>query len=49
MDTLVGLLELLAWIVAILMLSASVTYGVIKLTKVWEARRKSTEEAGSSP
>lgn len=44
MDTLIGLLELVAWIVAVLVLSASVTYAVIKLTNAWQARRQA--EAG---
>jgi hypothetical protein len=45
MDTLIGFLELLAWIVCVLILAAAVTYGVIRLTKAWEARR----EAGDTP
>jgi hypothetical protein len=40
MDTLIGILELIAWIVAVLMLAAAVTYTVIKLTNVWQARRE---------
>jgi hypothetical protein len=44
MDTLIGLLELLAWIVAVLALAAAVTYAVIRLTNVWQARRQA--EAG---
>ncbi len=45
MDTLIGLLELVAWIVSVLALSAGVTYGVIKLTNLWQARRQA--EAGT--
>lgn len=45
MDTLIGLLELVAWIVAVLVLSASVTYAVIKLTNVWQARRQAEPDA----
>ena len=45
MDTLIGLLELVGWIVAVLVLAAVVTYGVIKLTNAWQARR----EAEASP
>jgi hypothetical protein len=49
MDTLIGLLELLGWIVTILLIAAVVTYSVIKLTQVWEARRRGgAEEAGGS-
>ncbi|MGH3041319.1 MAG: hypothetical protein ACRDNG_06225 [Gaiellaceae bacterium] len=40
MDTLIGLLELVAWIVAVLALAAAVTWAVIKLTTVWQARRQ---------
>ena len=45
MDKLIGILELLAWIVGVLGLSAAVTYGVIRLTNAWRARR----EAGATP
>jgi hypothetical protein len=44
MDTLIGLLELVAWIVGVLVLAAAVTYAVIKLTNAWQARRQA--EAG---
>ena len=44
MDTLIGILELIGWIVAVLVLAAVVTYAVIKLTNVWQARRQA--EAG---
>jgi hypothetical protein len=43
MDTLIGVLELLAWIVAVLALAAAITYGVIRLTNVWQARRQTGE------
>lgn len=49
MDTLIGLLELVAWIVAVLGLSAAVTYGVIRLTNVWQARRQAAAGSSETP
>jgi hypothetical protein len=46
MDTFIGLLELVAWIVVVLALAATVTYGVIKLTQAWQARRKVVGQSG---
>jgi hypothetical protein len=49
MDTLIGLLELVGWIVAVLVLAAAITYAVIKLTNVWQARRQAEASPPHEP
>ena len=45
MDTFIGILELFAWCLAVLSLAAAVTYGVIKLSQAWQARRQVAGES----
>ena len=44
-STLIGILELLAWIVSVLALSAAVTYLVVRATQKLEARREAQAAA----
>jgi hypothetical protein len=48
-DTVIGILELLAWVVAVLALSAAVTWAVIRVTKRFEARRHEPEQPEATP
>lgn len=52
MDTVLGILELLAWAVCVLGLAAAITYGVIKIGKTRDARKAAaaaTAGDGSPP
>jgi hypothetical protein len=48
MPTLIGLLELIAWILVVLVIAAGITYGVIKLFPSREDKPK-PEDATSTP
>jgi hypothetical protein len=47
MDTILGLLGMLAWIVAVMALAAGITFAVIKLSP-GEKPKKPEQEAGAS-
>jgi hypothetical protein len=47
MDTVLGLLGMLVWIVAVMALAAGITFAVIKLTP-GERPKKPEQEAGAS-
>jgi hypothetical protein len=47
MDTIFGLLGMLAWIVAVMALAAGITFAVIKLSP-GEKPKKPEQEAGAS-
>jgi hypothetical protein len=46
MDTVIGLLELLAWAACVLALAAAITYSVIKIGKMRDARKEAAAAAG---
>jgi hypothetical protein len=49
MDTVIGFLELLAWIVSVVGLAAAVTFGVIKLFPSRDEKKAAADKASVPP